>query len=167
MHAWKARSDKKIQDMVSIHNEIRTRSDRDTNLHNWGHEGARQGSMPVYTGIFLIVGPNVSKHLNRDTRLKNEIGRNFGKICATAHVFIPARMAFSKRPRKRRTGNREMDDRRVRRRKRASGRPILAEAPPTCAGLPSPESPGPLDLRWNLGGRGRPVTMHGRGGSGP
>ena len=31
--------------------------------------------MPVYTRIFLIGGPNVSK----DARLKNEVGRNLGK----------------------------------------------------------------------------------------
>ena len=35
--------------------------------------------MPVYTRIFLIGGPNVSKHIKRDARLKNEIGRNLGK----------------------------------------------------------------------------------------
>ena len=51
--------------MVSIQIEIRTRSERDTNLHRpWRDE---TGSNPVYTRIILIGVPGVLKHL------KNEI----------------------------------------------------------------------------------------------
>ena len=49
----------------------RTRSERDRNEMQiciiWGYEGTRQGSMPVYTRIFLIGAAGSLK------RLKNEI----------------------------------------------------------------------------------------------
>ena len=32
----------------------RMRSERDMNLHIWGHEGTRQGCIPVYTSISLL-----------------------------------------------------------------------------------------------------------------
>ena len=45
--------------------------------------------MPVHTGISLIGGPKCPETpIKRDTRLKNEIGRNLRQIiCAAAHML--------------------------------------------------------------------------------
>ena len=72
MHACKTRLDFKIQGMISIQNEIRTRSERDTNLHNLRPLRDETGQHPVYTRAFLLGVPDGLKPQKRDTRLKNE-----------------------------------------------------------------------------------------------
>ena len=53
--------------MVSIQNEIGTRSGHDTDFHNLRQLRDTQASIAVNTGIFLSGPPGVQKHL------KNEI----------------------------------------------------------------------------------------------
>ena len=61
--------------MVSIQNEIGTRY----KFASCEAIKGQDGSMPVYTRIFLIGVPGVLKHLKtQDARLKAEIGMDFG-----------------------------------------------------------------------------------------
>ena len=59
MHAWKRdRFQKKVQGMINIQNEIRTRSERDTNLHHLGpFKGQDREAFSGYTRIVLIEVP--------------------------------------------------------------------------------------------------------------